>query len=314
MAISVKDFWKLAIASQLVSLEECKRLHAAFALLPDAEPTNITALAQWLVTSGVLSRYQAMALLAGRSDRFIYGNYKVFDRHETGRLKGLYRAVHGPTSRTVLLYFFPRSLLQDPQCWALAAGQAQLAIGQQCQRVSRVLELIDLGSLKCLAIEDLQGMSLTDSIASCPLAPNDACRIVRDLTLAIAELHALGQAHADVRPENVWITHEGNVRLLGFPLARSPAESPVFRANDPQPSLRLQAQADYLRPSWQKPNTLTVWRTFMPQAACCMNCSVVGLRLLVAHPPKKWHDTFQNPLYHLLNLAFRCLWPSWLSK
>ena len=53
----------------------------------------------------VLSKYQTTILLAGRPGPFYYGDYKVYDRVEQGRLAGQFRAVHAPTGHPVLLQF-----------------------------------------------------------------------------------------------------------------------------------------------------------------------------------------------------------------
>src|SRR5690242_18216219 len=71
MPIAIQDFWKLAVASGLLSPERCRELHAAYKNLKGAaEHANSLSLAEWLVAGGVLTRYQASLLAAGRSGPF----------------------------------------------------------------------------------------------------------------------------------------------------------------------------------------------------------------------------------------------------
>jgi eukaryotic-like serine/threonine-protein kinase len=253
MPIAFKDFWKLALDSHLLSLDECKRLNSAFARVKGADQGNSVTLAEWLVTSGVISRYQANVLLTGKPRPFVFGEFKVHDRYDAGRLKGLYRAVHQPTGHPVALFFVSRTLAQDAQHLAQFERQAHAATAVRDEHLSRVFEFVNLNSVKFVVGDDLQGTSLADYLATARVAPADACRIVRDLSLAAAALDAAGQSHGDIRPANVWLTSTGGVKLLGFPLAREPGEPAAYRANAAEPSARLSAQADYLAPELAHP-------------------------------------------------------------
>ena len=64
-----------------------------FPRCPSAPPDDVAALAKWLISEGVLSRYQARVLLAGRAGPFWLGDYKILDRHGDGQIKGLYEAI-----------------------------------------------------------------------------------------------------------------------------------------------------------------------------------------------------------------------------
>lgn len=71
-----------------------------------------------------------------------------------------------------------------------------------------------------LALEYLDGESLRARCASGPMAPRDALRAVRAIAEAVAEAHAHGIIHADLKPENVVIPRDGRIRVVDFGLAR----------------------------------------------------------------------------------------------
>ncbi|MCX4240557.1 serine/threonine protein kinase [Paraliomyxa miuraensis] len=54
-----------------------------------------------------------------------------------------------------------------------------------------------------------------------PLPAADAVGFVHQACLGLAELHAVGVVHRDLRPERLWITPDGTVKLLDFSSARS---------------------------------------------------------------------------------------------
>ncbi len=54
-----------------------------------------------------------------------------------------------------------------------------------------------------------------------PMAVADALRIVMQACMGLAEAHAQGVVHRDVKPANIWIQDGGTVKLLDFGLARA---------------------------------------------------------------------------------------------
>ncbi|MBX7082022.1 MAG: serine/threonine protein kinase [Nannocystaceae bacterium] len=54
-----------------------------------------------------------------------------------------------------------------------------------------------------------------------PMAVADALRIVMQACMGLAEAHAQGVVHRDVKPANIWIQPDGTVTLLDFGLARA---------------------------------------------------------------------------------------------
>ena len=114
----------------------------------------------------------------------------------------------------------------------------------------RVFELVERKSTKFVVLEDLAGVTLAEFLLSQTIAPPDGCRIVRRPALATAALHENGQAHGDIRPQNIWLTADGGVKPSGFPLARDPVQAASYRVDEGVPA-RLAAQADDLCPSWR---------------------------------------------------------------
>lgn len=64
-----------------------------------------------------------------------------------------------------------------------------------------------------------------------PLHPAQAVTIVHQVCLGLAEAHAMGIVHRDVKPENVFIEEDGKIKLLDFGLARSWDGTPVIGVN-----------------------------------------------------------------------------------
>ena len=81
MSVSIPDFWKLLIESQLLTREQCQHLATQFGGSQGAA-NDVQVLAKWLISQNVISRYQAAVVLAGRAGPFCYGDYKIYERVE----------------------------------------------------------------------------------------------------------------------------------------------------------------------------------------------------------------------------------------
>ena len=253
MSLSFADFWKLAIASRVVSLDEAKQLHGAFARVKGAAKGNGGTLAEWLITQAVLTRYQADFLLSGSPGPFIFGDYKVYDRVASGRLADLFKAIHLASGHPVLLSFLSGEATQDPNQWRSIARQAQATIAAANAQLARVFELVDADGYKFVVLEDLMGESVEQRWAGQRAPMADAVRIAQQAALALARLHAQGVAHGDVRPANLWQEAAGGIKLLGFPLQRDPLGPDALNLADTDPHGRMLAAIDYLAPELGQP-------------------------------------------------------------
>jgi eukaryotic-like serine/threonine-protein kinase len=250
MPVSIPDFWKLLVASRLAASSSVPKLQEQFSQVKGADTQgNSTTLAQWLISQGALSKYQAKVLLAGHAGPFIYGEYTVYDRLSSGRLQGAFRAIHPPTRVRVTLSFHSGAAVQNSQWWSIVVDQ----IGKLAQAVhpnlARVYHLVDLGQFKFTSIEELQGESAGERLAKGPLPWGPACRMMRQVAAGLTKLLDTGQLHGAVRPSNVWINAEENAKLLLPPLARDPLAIPgPIDLSASHPSDELLRQADYMAP------------------------------------------------------------------
>jgi eukaryotic-like serine/threonine-protein kinase len=72
-----------------------------------------------------------------------------------------------------------------------------------------------------LVTEYVDGCTLKDAMRARPVwSPEEALGLMRQLCAALASLHDLGLAHRDVKPENVMLTRDQQVRLMDFGLVK----------------------------------------------------------------------------------------------
>jgi eukaryotic-like serine/threonine-protein kinase len=87
----------------------------------------------------------------------------------------------------------------------------------------------DASGAPYLVFEFIQGPTLTERVASGPLAPAEVVPIARTIGAALAHAHATGFVHGDVQPDNVILSTAGpRLTDSGFvPVTRESAASPI---------------------------------------------------------------------------------------
>lgn len=286
MAVSIPDFWKLVLDSRLLTPEQYHLLSGEFAGVKGAAAQgNAKTLSQFLINRNALTPYQSTVLLAGRSGPFFYGDYKVVERIDQGRLAGLFRAIHVPTSHAVILQFLAGAVLQDPQLWSAMSRQATAHCGVQHVHLQRWHETVDLTSFKFLVGEDLRGESLEQrSAAGTQMPVPEACRVVRCAALALTQLHEAGLVHGDLRPRNLWFEPNGNIKLL-----RDPASMPTpLHLTPSDQANQLLVKSEYLAPELAQQGKTHDALTDIYALGC------VFYQLLAGRPPFPGGDVMQK--------------------
>src|SRR5688500_17816848 len=89
-----------------------------------------------------------------------------------------------------------------------------------------ICQIYDIGEhegVLYIAMEMLEGESLSERIARGPIAPAAAVDIAASVLDALSALHRANVVHRDLKPSNVFLTPHG-VKLLDFGLAIAAAE------------------------------------------------------------------------------------------
>jgi len=108
-----------------------------------------------------------------------------------------------------------------------------------------------------LLMDLLEGRSLDEwHDFSEPLHPAQAVTIIHQACLGLAEAHAMGVVHRDVKPENIFIERDGKIKMLDFGLARSWDGTPVVGVNATE-SHMIVGTPHYTQPEQLKTRVLT---------------------------------------------------------
>lgn len=176
------------------------------------------------------------------SDLLHIGPYDIVERISAGRLEGLFRANHHELDFAVCLRIFrPRGTLSERKI-QLARFQREARVSAEIDHpnVVRTFHVGRAQDLYFLAYEDLRGGTLQQMLdvvsalsdeqpaygqrlwdeSLTNTRPGEVCRLIREAAQGLAHLHEQGIVHRDIKPDNIWITDEGHVKLIDFGLAR----------------------------------------------------------------------------------------------
>ncbi|MDP9148401.1 MAG: protein kinase [Myxococcota bacterium] len=161
------------------------------------------------------------------------GKYRVLAQLGEGGMATVYLAVaHGPSgfNKLVVLKALKRDVADDPAFRTMFLREAQLAARLNHPGVVQTYEVIETAGAPVIVMEYLDGQTLAKirRRAQRDLGLGSHLRIIGDATGALHYAHeltdfdgtAVGLVHRDMTPHNVFVTFDGQVKLLDFGIAK----------------------------------------------------------------------------------------------
>jgi len=189
---------------------------------------------------------------------FAKGLPQRFDEYELLTVLGrggsgaVFKARHVRLKRLVAIKILdPKSGLDED---AIARFHDEMeAIGQlEHPNIIRAIDAREFEGVHFLVMEFVEGLSLAEVLRfQTRLSVGDACEVIRQAAEGLEYAASKGLVHRDVKPSNLFLTHDGRVKVLDLGLASmaAPAEGPESR----QPSHGVVVGTpDYIAPeTWQ---------------------------------------------------------------
>jgi len=149
------------------------------------------------------------------------GRFETRRRIGAGGLAEVFAATDRATDAEVAVKVLHAHLARDAA--ACERFRRELAIARSLEHpgIVRVFDLHEHEGRPVISMELLRGRTLHERLLrEGPVPPREARRIVREICCALRAAHHDGVVHRDLKPQNVFLTAAGGVKVLDFGLAR----------------------------------------------------------------------------------------------
>ena len=191
----------------------------------------LAVMATWWLLTTTLASVTSGVIYGLRRDvkrARAFGQYHLVEKIGEGGMGIVYRAQHQMLRRDTALKILPPA---RHAAGAIARFEREVQLTAQLSHPNTVT-IFDYGrtpdGLFYYTMELLEGATLEDIVAEVgPLPPARVLRILVQVSGALAEAHALGMVHRDVKPSNIMLCERGGevdvAKVLDFGLVRESA-------------------------------------------------------------------------------------------
>lgn len=174
---------------------------------------DATVLADFLVHSGLLTRYQADRCLAGAAKRIVLGPYFLAEPVGSGSIGEVYQAIGRSDRKRYAVKVLPlRSL------WNVRQAKEQLKVFAGLPPHPAIVPFVDVdsaGGSHYLVWPFVEGQSLAVRVRDKgPATIPSALQVMIQAAEGLAVCHAHGIAHGLINPSNLMIGVDGQIRIL----------------------------------------------------------------------------------------------------
>ena len=148
------------------------------------------------------------------------GPYEVLSVLGAGGMAEVYRARDTRLQREVALKVVNEALAADPELVKRFEQEARVAGSLNHPNLVAIYDVGVQDDAPFFVTELLQGESLRQRLSRGRIPPATALRWGAQMAQGLAAAHARGIIHRDVKPENAFITSDGQVKLLDFGIAK----------------------------------------------------------------------------------------------
>jgi serine/threonine-protein kinase len=250
-----------------------------------SDVNDSSVIASELVRRELVTDWQADKLLQGRHKGFFLGRYRLMRLLGAGQMSAVYLGRHIYMDHLVAVKVLPADKVGDTSYLGRFYREAKAVAALNHPNIMRAFDVdkqVEAGTdIHFFVMEYVEGKLLTNLINEKEDHRLDlvtVADVIRQAADGLAHAHSKNMVHRDIKPDNLLITPEGQVRILDLGLAR------FFKTTDEE-SLTLKhderviGTADYLAPEQAIDSHSVDSRADIYGLGCTFYCALTG------HPP-----------------------------
>lgn len=175
--------------------------------------------------------------------RILNSRYELQQLIGTGGMADVYRATDNLLGRTVAVKILHPQFAKDPVFIERFRQEAQAAANLNQPNIVNVFDWGIEDSTYYIIMEYVQGHDLKSIIMQGgPLLPERAVEIAMAICLALDAAHSHGVIHRDIKPQNVIVTGDNQIKVMDFGIARTAGGSAMTQTGT------IMGTAQYISP------------------------------------------------------------------
>jgi eukaryotic-like serine/threonine-protein kinase len=146
--------------------------------------------------------------------------YAIVDLIGSGGMGHVYRARDERLQRNVAIKVVGRQSESCPWLERELMDEARALSRLSHPHVAAIYDYLTESGRDFIVMELVHGSTLTDILAGGPLPFDEVVRLGRQMIQGLAAAHAAHIVHCDIKPANIKVTTEGELKILDFGLAQ----------------------------------------------------------------------------------------------
>lgn len=189
--------------------------------LSDATPAN----SSFEVANVVPMRKRARANKESNDDEVpeelaTHPKYKILRHLGTGGMGSVFLAKHRLMDRTVALKLIRSSILDNPRALERFQKEVRVVSRLSHPNIVSALDAEQVGDTHFLVMEYVRGTDLNRFIQlKGPLTVLQSCHFAMQIAKGLQHAHEKGLVHRDIKPRNLMLLEQGQIKILDFGLA-----------------------------------------------------------------------------------------------
>jgi serine/threonine protein kinase len=150
----------------------------------------------------------------------LVSHYRITGKLGSGGMGVVYEAEDVRLPRKVALKFLPEESTDDPDAERRFKREADTIAQLNHRNICTIYEIDRFEGRAFIAMECVEGVNLKTYMARHELSTSTIVAISLQIAAALASAHAKGIVHRDIKPGNIIVSEDGQVKVLDFGLAR----------------------------------------------------------------------------------------------